>query len=314
MNRVDRLHAILTVLQSKRIVRAEDLATRFEISIRTVYRDIRALEEGGIPIGAEAGVGYFLTEGFHLPPVMFTNEEARTLLLAGKFIEKLSDASINSSFVSAITKIRAVLDNDKKDELDGLEHKIAVLPFSPGVFQTEDLQINPIKQALANNNVLRLEYKSGKDESSERIVEPVGLCYYSAKWHLIAYCRLRNDYRDFRLDRITKFNLLSERFMRIKHPSLQEYLDKMSKELELIPVRIKVNISVLPHIQDSKYHMGHVEEERIGDEMLMTFSTMSLSYFSRWLLSFGLNAEVIYPEALKVEMKNLVTDLSQRYL
>jgi len=91
MNRVDRLYAIVTVLQSKRVVRAEDLAARFNISIRTVYRDIRALEEGGIPIGAEAGIGYFLTEGFHLPPVMFTHQEARALLLAGKLLEKQTD-------------------------------------------------------------------------------------------------------------------------------------------------------------------------------------------------------------------------------
>lgn len=114
MNRVDRLHAILTILQSKRVVKAEELATHFNLSIRTVYRDIRALEEGGIPIGAEAGVGYFLTDGFHLPPVMFTHEEARALLLAGKFIEQQTDQGTAKSFNDALTKVRAVIDNDKK--------------------------------------------------------------------------------------------------------------------------------------------------------------------------------------------------------
>ena len=107
MNRIDRLQAILTILQSKRVVRAEDLAIRFEVSLRTIYRDIRSLETGGIPIGAEAGIGYFLLEGYHIPPVMFTHQEARALLLAGKIVAKMTDKEITANFDSALTKVRA---------------------------------------------------------------------------------------------------------------------------------------------------------------------------------------------------------------
>ena len=101
MNRLDRLTAILIHLQSKRVVRASEIADRFEISLRTVYRDIRSLEEAGVPIGAEAGVGYFL-ENYHLPPVMFTNAEASALVFGGKFIEKMADSSLQEPFTSAL--------------------------------------------------------------------------------------------------------------------------------------------------------------------------------------------------------------------
>ena len=90
MNRIDRLTAILIQLQTKKVVKAQEIADRFNISLRTVYRDIRALEEAGVHIGAEAGIGYFL-ENYHLPPVMFTTEEASALMLGAKLIEKMSD-------------------------------------------------------------------------------------------------------------------------------------------------------------------------------------------------------------------------------
>src|SRR5262245_53235525 len=109
MNRVDRLMAIAVHLQSRRVVRAEDLASHFEISLRTVYRGIAALGEAGIPIVGEAGVGYSLMKGYHLPPVMFTAEEASALSLGGKLVERLTDASMQKQMVSALAKIRSVL-------------------------------------------------------------------------------------------------------------------------------------------------------------------------------------------------------------
>jgi len=109
MNRIDRLTAILIHLQSKKIVRAEEMADRFEISLRTVYRDVRALMEAGVPIGSEAGKGYFIVDGYHLPPVMFSQEEASAILLAGKLVEKMTDESIRKSFESAFNENQSVL-------------------------------------------------------------------------------------------------------------------------------------------------------------------------------------------------------------
>jgi len=315
MNRVDRLYAIVTVLQSKRVVRAEDLAARFNISIRTVYRDIRALEEGGIPIGAEAGIGYFLTEGFHLPPVMFTHQEARALLLAGKLLEKQTDLSTMEYFTSAITTVRAVLDTEKKDELEGLEQKILVNPFPSAKPSVGDLRLDEVKEALANNYVIKLNYYAfGTGEATEREVEPIGICYYYSSWHLIAYCRLRKDYRDFRLDRATGLKVLSERFLRIRHPDITEYMEKTMRETELTTIVIKTPIKVLRFMQESKYTMGLLSEHAEGDRATLTFASYSLEYFARWLLMYGSSVEVISPPELQEKIKMLVRDLGEKYL
>src|SRR6185312_6094803 len=127
MNRIDRLTAILIQLQSRRVVKAQDIAERFSISLRTVYRDIRTLEEAGIPLLGEAGVGYSIMDGYRLPPIMFTKEEATAFLTAEKLIEKFTDTSTEESYKSAMYKIKAVLRVTEKDYLENIDHHIEVL-------------------------------------------------------------------------------------------------------------------------------------------------------------------------------------------
>ena len=215
MNRIDRISAILILLQTRKIIKSYEIAERFDISIRTVYRDIRALEEAGIPIGAEAGTGYFLCEGYHLPPVMFTKEEASSLLTAEKLVEKFTDISINKHFKSALDKIKSVLSDREKDYLNNLDSYIKVLYNKPA--QEEDFPNNfltDIQQALARKKAIIIDYLALYNDkiTRNRIIEPIGLCYYSYSWHLIGFCRLRNDYRDFRMDRIMGLRLTDENY------------------------------------------------------------------------------------------------------
>jgi predicted DNA-binding transcriptional regulator YafY len=302
------------MLQSRRVVRAEDLADRFEISIRTVYRDVRALQEGGIPICAEAGVGYYLVKGYNLPPVMFTNEEARALLLAGKIVEKISDEATTAHYSGALDKVRAVLNAEKKDELEGLEEKILVNPFPSGRPDIADLHLEKIKYALSANIVVELLYNSaGKGEETCRIVEPLGLLFYNHRWHLIAYCRMRSDYRDFRLDRIARFNILKESFQRFRHPSLKEYVNKLHAETELTDVVIKVQSSLLPFLGDIKYSMGLISEKSEGEWTEMNFAAFCLEYFSRWILTLGDKVEVVSPAELNETLKKNVSRLYLKY-
>src|SRR3569833_107909 len=121
MNRIDRISAILIHLQSRREVKASDIADRFGISLRTVYRDVKTLEEAGIPLIGEAGVGYSIMDGYRLPPVMFTREEATAFLTAEKFVEKLTDAATLANHKSAMYKIRSVLRMAEKDFLDNID-------------------------------------------------------------------------------------------------------------------------------------------------------------------------------------------------
>src|SRR5918993_4528957 len=129
MNRIDRLTAILIQMQTKRVVKAEEIADRFEISLRTVYRDVKALMEAGVPIGSEAGKGYFIVDGYHLPPVMFSQHEASAMSLAGKLVEKMTDLSVRKAYESALLKIKSVLNQSEKDHLENLQSSIQVLRY-----------------------------------------------------------------------------------------------------------------------------------------------------------------------------------------
>src|SRR5437016_4187503 len=150
MNRVDRLMAIVVRLQSRRVVRAEDIAAHFEISVRTVYRDIAALGEAGIPIISEPGIGYALMKGYHLPPIMFTSEEASALFTGGKLVEYLTDASLRKQMDSALLKIRSVLPRDRQDYLDRLDRStVVVCPGAAAIPRLSSETLIPIQQALA---------------------------------------------------------------------------------------------------------------------------------------------------------------------
>jgi predicted DNA-binding transcriptional regulator YafY len=226
MHRLERLQAILLQLQSRRLVRAQDIADKYGISLRTVYRDIHALEESGVPIAAEAGVGYSLAEGYALPPVQFTQAEAAALFTAEKLLEKMGDASVNKELQSAMNKIRSVLRNTEKDFLETLEQSMQVHTWRPQQDKSYPNHfISTIQQSLVQQRLISLEYFSlHSNEINLRKVEPIGLCYLTGSWHLIAWCRLRKDIRDFRVDRIRSLQLLDELYEKRKRQSLDDYL------------------------------------------------------------------------------------------
>ena len=316
MNKTERLQAILTALQSKRVVRAEDLATRFEVNIRTIYRDIRSLEEAGIPIGAESGIGYFITDGYFIPPVMFTREEAMALLVAGKFVSAKTDKKVSKAFNDAVTKIKAVLDDQKKEQWEDLDDQIVLNPFQEiDSFSERDIHLSALKNALTESRVVEMKYLTmGNEEATQRQVEPIGLCYYSQKWHLIGWCRVRQDYRDFRLDRIESLILLNERFKKHSHLTVHEYISKTANQTAMIPVTIEVNDSALKYMQNSKHEMGLLFEDKTNTGMKMTFTVFSLDYFANWLLMYGDQIEVISPVELQTKIKDKVKTLYNKYL
>jgi predicted DNA-binding transcriptional regulator YafY len=209
--RLARLTAILTLLQSKRIVTATEIAKRFSISTRTAYRDIRALETSGIPIFTEEGKGYSLMEGYCLPPIMFSEEEANALITAAAFILKNKDQSLIDNHTKAINKIRAVLRYSNKDKATLLSERIAYFKNYNREITSDNLSI--IQLAITNLDLLKIEYKSiSKEEVTIRIIEPQALYHSNENWILIAWCRLRNDYREFRLDRIQSILQQHEKF------------------------------------------------------------------------------------------------------
>lgn len=312
MNRIDRLHAILTHLQSKKKLTAKELAERFNLSLRTVYRDIKALEESGVPIIGEAGIGYSVMEGYRLPPVMFTQEEASAILLSSKLAERLTDASIKKHLAGALYKIKAVLRTHDKDFMEQLNDSVAV---SFGTDTSADAShLTQLQKALIHKRVVQMDYSSPyKEKVAKRFIEPIGLYYYSTGWHLIAWCRLRNNYRDFRLTRIDQLMITDESFTGKLHLSLQEYIDSF-QPTEFIKAVVLFNKKVARYIVDQKYLRGFISEEIIGDKVRMTFLTPCVEFLARWLLMFTDAVIIESPDTLVKKMQELVIEAESHYL
>lgn len=222
MNRIDRLFGILTLLQSKKFVTAEKISEKFGISVRTVYRDIKALCEQGIPVSFEQNKGYFIVQGYFLPPVSFSSEEASSLLLMEGLVSAFSDKSIHGHYSSALNKIKAVLRTSQKEKLEALSNNIRLQ--LPSCINNDFDYLTILQEAISTRKIVELEYKNNNNEVSLRRVEPIGLIFYAFSWHLIGWCYMRGDYRDFKIVRILKVKNTGEPFVKQDHISLNDYM------------------------------------------------------------------------------------------
>lgn len=316
MNKFDRVTSILIYLQTRPVVTARELATRFDVSERTIYRDLRTLENAGIPIGAEAGVGYFLDKSYRLPPVAFTREEGASLLLGAKMLESRVDAATREEYRMALDKIRSVMESEDQHYLNAIDDSIAV--YKPGNLAKtleQETWLPECRASLSRSQVVIVDYEAGTSAvATTRELEPIGLYYYSDNWHLIAWCRLRADYRDFRLDRVKALTLKPEQFVRREHASLQEYLERergTTKELH----EIVVNFSPASarFVGEQRYRFGLVRERETEEGIEMTFVTPYLDYIARWLLQFagGVSSD---NELLQPVMEKLVAELGAQWM
>jgi len=225
MNRIDRLFGILTLLQSKKYVSAETIASKFNISVRTVYRDVKALAEQGVPVSFEQSKGYFIVNGYFLPPISFNSDEAGALLLIESIVYGFSDRSIKKNYSSALNKIKAVLNKTQKEKLERLNNTTHLqLPSRI----TPDLDyLSTLQNAISSKVIIEMEYANSKEEASKRAIEPIGLVFYALSWHVIAWCHLRNEYRDFKLSRIKSIKRTEIPFTRSAHMELNEYIRQL---------------------------------------------------------------------------------------
>ncbi len=230
--RLARLTAIMTQLQSKRIVTARTIAEKHNISIRTVYRDIRTLEKSGIPIITEEGKGYSILEGYTLPPVMFTQQEANALITAEHIIVQNRDKSLADHYKNAVEKIKSVLKHTQKNKTELLSKRLQIRTNIPSE-KTSDYLIQ-LQSAITNYQIIDLNYHSLQNKQSNRAIEPFALIHTQDNWILIAFCRLRNDFRAFRLDCMQHISISNNCFEPHKI-SLQEYFEQARKKWESTP-------------------------------------------------------------------------------
>ena len=312
MNRIDRLTAIILMLQSHRVLTAEQIGEHFEISVRTVYRDIAALGEAGVPIAAEAGVGYALMRGYHMPPIMFTEDEAAALFMSGEVTEQFGDDSLRKALRGALLKVRAALPNDRKDYLKRLGSSMNV--SNRDLASTEVRSLMPAQEAVVRRRCMRIDYDTGGlGEVTQRVIEPLGVVFYARRWHLVAWCRLREDMRDFRLDRLRDWEVLAETFSGHDDFSLMEFIDHDIDEELLIPVVFECACwaidSVLPDMPAKLISRSEPVDGRVRIEA----GAYSLEWLTTWLLGMGSAGEALAPPELREKVAAAALEIAERH-
>lgn len=293
IQRLDRLTAILLQLQTNRFVSAKRLSERFQVCVRTVYRDIRSLEAAGFPIGADPGKGFYLVEGFHLPPISLDAEEAGALLIALKLAEQSIDDKTLLRLQTAREKIQAVLSSDVRSYLSRIDARITVCARArPPVTAAEPMQ--SIQHALSQNLLLEIQYG---ESYAPRVIEPLYLGFFEEHWHLLAFCRLRNAYRDFRVDRIRSIRPREEHISRT-HPSILEILQEKAAQKELHRMRVRIKRGSGYSKIKSLCLPGSILETDLDDGFVeLTLHTDSIPVIKSWLGRYCSEFEILEPLA-----------------
>ena len=208
MRRADRLFQIVQLVRGRRLATGEWLAGRLEVSLRTVYRDIADLQAQGVPIEGEAGVGYRMRAGFDLPPLMFTTDEAKALVACVRLAQPRLDAGLAQAAEDALSKVLAVLPGSARAAAESLAVYAPVYEVDARLRR----QLEALRVATETRRKVRLHYRDLKDATSERVVRPLGSFYWGAVWTLAAWCETRQDFRNFRVDRIERLQPLDDSF------------------------------------------------------------------------------------------------------
>lgn len=309
MKQMDRQLLILNRLRAERPLRASDLAEECECSVRTIYRDIDALSAAGIPVAAMPGEGYRLVDGFHLPPIAFSAEEAAQLMRGAELARDLGTPEQEEARRSATAKLEGALPDSTLAEVSRLRERVRAEPW-PRRAPSEWLGV--LLEAVLNDRVVRIRYHSfGGDEVTERDVEPHHLSYYAADWHMRGHCRMRGDGRDFRLGRVQHATLLDERFER-RGPLLESPGDVPEPSEPMIEVRVWLATAILPWVREELPY-GYAEEEPAEGGAVFVLKARDLRRLLPWVLRWGAAARVVSPPEVVSELEAETRKMARSY-
>jgi len=312
MNKTDRLLAIVLELQGKGKQRAEDLARTFETSKRTIYRDIEALCEAGVPLISIPGRGYSLMEGYFLPPLSFTSDEATMLLLGGEFMAQNFDAQYREAAYSANRKIASVLPEKLRKDVAYLQESIHFVATEQR--PTEAAMLQQLRRAIIERVTVRFHYskrygQDGQEYQMLREADPYGLVHITGIWYLTAFCHMRNAIRNFRLDRMEELEVLPRAFVRQTNFTMVE---KQGRGRDVI-VRVLFEHEVVRWVRESRNYYVDTEEET-AEGLLVTLRVRHESEVVQWLLSWGKSVCVLEPESLRQRLIKEAEGILQKYV
>lgn len=321
MKRSDRMLAILLELQRKGVVRAEDLASRFEMSVRTVYRDMEALSISGIPLRSTPGIGYELMEGFFLPPIQFTALEASMLLLGSDYVANTFDSTYCEAAHAAQEKIEAIMPEQQRKQVQQLRDSIHLLNLdeafhAPNVTESAQEILGLVRRSVLEQRVLSFTYRSRKsspyaseEPSGIRSVHPYGLIHLRGIWYFVGHCTMRNELRQFRLERMESLNLLSDTFERPSEFRMHEYEPEQNFQQE---ATVSFAKEALPWVRENpSFYLTNLEERE--DDVLATLHCRNEQDILQWILSWGRYARVLQPQSLRESIKVHAAFLVEAY-
>ncbi|MDF2961170.1 MAG: transcriptional regulator [Paenibacillus sp.] len=315
MNKTDRLLAIVLELQRKGVLRAEDLAASFETSTRTIYRDIQALSEAGVPVIGAPGLGYSLMEGYFLPPVSFTVEEAVALLIGTDFIEQKFDSSYGTKARSSRVKIEAILPESVRRDTSRVRTTIKLLAAGGAMINTQEKEyLETLRGAILEQRMVKFHYSKNMPDAdgnrhSFRAVAPYGLVLVHGSWVLVAQCSLRQELRHFRLSRLSGLTVLEDPFIFPPDFNLHDYRPADDRH---VIVRIHAHPDIADKVKElNNFYMEAFEDHEEG--LYVTFRVRHPEELLHWVLGWGADVEVLEPESLRNRVRAEAEKIYKRY-
>lgn len=303
--RLERIVHIFFLLQSRSVVTNKELQERFHIGRRTVYRDLKVLEQAGVPVINESGQGFSIIEGFRMLPSRFSQEEVLSLMVAEKVMQKHETAFVRQHFETALIKIKGSFRAQQKDHLSHLENKLQINePFRETKYLPDIIDV--LLKSILSKRVVEISYvKSGTSLKVARTIEPVGLFYENGSWYVLAWCRLKSGYRNFRLDRIQRIIRCDDNFKQ-EHPSVDE-LRRADSQNNITPVVIAVDPDYAHFLHWERQNYGFSREEMLSNEIIMYFDCrQSPVSFARWFMRFVDVAKILEPAYLPAEVRRIL--------
>lgn len=307
--KVDRLVSIIMILLDKQRIGAQELADMFEVSPRTIYRDIDAINMAGIPIRSTSGVGggFEIMQQYKIDKKVFSTDDISTLLMG---LSSLSGMMRGNELATAIAKVKSFIPADKAKDIEFKTNQINI-DLSPWLGNSNiQPSLEMIKTALQESKMLTFEYIAHHGNKTVRIVEPYQLVLKSSHWYLQCYCHKRNDFRLFRLSRMSNLHMQEKTFtpQAYKKPTLD-----FTEMLEMMRTKIKIRIhkSVVDMVLD---FCSYEDFSSDGDEhYIVNFPFIENDYYYNILFSFGDKCECLEPLHIRTEMKRRIYDIATLY-
>ena len=307
--KVDRLVSIIMILLNKERIGAQELADMFEVSPRTIYRDIDAINMAGIPIRSISGVGgeFEIMQNYKIEKNVFSTADLSTILMG---LTSLSDMVRGDELINALAKVKSFIPADRAKDIELRANQIRIDLSAWMGNRNIQLYLEIIKTALQESRLLSFEYVAHRGNKTTRTVEPYQLVLKNSHWYFQGYCYKRNDFRLFRLSRISNLQIEKETFM---PRDFQKTSLDFEEIFETVPIRIKLRIhkSVMDRVLDycSYEHFSSADDEYY----IVDFPFIENDYNYDILLSFGSKCECLEPLHIRTEMKRKIHDLAAIY-